>query len=527
VFCRANEPNQQPGVAKPAWGFGAEAARALELGVNGFWLPVRAETGSGQPLLEPFAAWLLKADTPLGYAFWWDTREAEPLSPLQEQHLLEALLNWMGLPRQLHWDGKAVLVIEGSEQMSNPAFTLRRWRLAAARRGVELCLLAGRCEAVPEGFDGAIEDAERIPCRQVSGGRLYGSLLYHAHHYRSRTDRWVPTVLSGEPAGDHRAGTWPWVGAKAETYREWLEQARAFSAFTTGPEAMVYVDGWSGHRQWAQPVAGKQSTLPVAWPAPVQREGGSVDSRRIAVAIHAFYPDNLATMLHSLAHAVSFPVDLYVSTPADQIGAIEALIRKHGAWAYRIFGVENRGRDMLPFVAALLPALVANGHGMFVKLHTKRSPHLEQGRTWSEHLIGSLLVAMGSGELERRLAADPSLGLLAAAGALTPCTVCLHQNGPWLLTLIGKLGVPGKRFVGMRFVAGSMVGGRVAAVLPLLELGVSPESYEAETGQRDGTLAHAMERMLGAAAEVQGFRLEELPGDRFGAVQFGCEWARP
>ena len=57
----------------------------------------------------------------------------------------------------------------------------------------------------------------------------------------------------------------------------------------------------------------------------------------------------------------------------DQIDQVEKKLRDLDFACVRLFGVDNRGRDMAPFLLHLLPAVAAAGHHFFVKLHTKKS----------------------------------------------------------------------------------------------------------------------------------------------------------
>ncbi len=58
--------------------------------------------------------------------------------------------------------------------------------------------------------------------------------------------------------------------------------------------------------------------------------------------------------------------------------------------------------------------------------------------------------------------------------------------------------------------AGNMFYARVDAFRPLLQMGFSESSFEAECGQKDGTLAHALERLTALTALVAGYRVGAL-----------------
>ena len=71
---------------------------------------------------------------------------------------------------------------------------------------------------------------------------------------------------------------------------------------------------------------------------------------------------------------------------------------------------------------------------------------------------------------------------------------------------------------------------RMDALAPLLDAHLAECEFEAESGQLDGTFAHAVERVFGLAAMARGARIEEVASACGGARGSSCDgyrYARP
>ncbi len=87
-----------------------------------------------------------------------------------------------------------------------------------------------------------------------------------------------------------------------------------------------------------------------------------------------------------------------------------------------------------------------------------------------------------------------------------------ERNRRRVAALAGRAGLPppwNEADDGFEFVAGSMFWFRPQALAGLAALAVEPGEFEPEAGQRDGTLAHALERFVGFAVAAAGFRIAE------------------
>ena len=303
-------------------------------------------------------------------------------------------------------------------------------------------------------------------------------------------------------------------GFTPERYSSWLDLVSHWSALLANgdPQAPVLIDSWTGHQESWSAGAMEPPPSPVAGLSALSRliQWGEPCADRLALMVHGFYLDGLAAILERLPEALLPKIDLYVSTPLERLAAAAAVLRRKGCLVVKLFGVTNRGRDIAPFLLQLLPAVLANGHRGFIKLHTKASPHLADGEDWGEHLIESLLDPSLLQGLGKQLQLDHGLGLLAPAGTRVPITLQLQNNGPHLLQLQRRSGMGGVELLGAEFIAGSMFAGRVDLLKPLVNLGQQLSDFEPEAGQTDGTPRPGA---LIAAAHYQRFLVDELPGN--------------
>ena len=214
-------------------------------------------------------------------------------------------------------------------------------------------------------------------------------------------------------------------------------------------------------------------------------------------------------------------LDLYVSTPVAQLPQTALLLRRLGWKRVKLFGVENRGRDIAPFLLQLLPEVIAHGHQFFVKVHTKQSPHLAEGSAWADHLIQSLLMPEALKICQNVLVGEDSVGVVSPAGTLVPLSLHLDRNHPFVKTYQADYGLDGCWMLDQNYVAGSMMAGRLKAIAPWRHLISSLSQFEREQGQTDGTVAHGLERVLCLDLQRRGWRLCELDGDAGAVPSFG------
>lgn len=222
------------------------------------------------------------------------------------------------------------------------------------------------------------------------------------------------------------------------------------------------------------------------------------------IFVHVFYPDVWEEMRVEIETAAVMPFALVVTRPSS-VAPVRIPDTSYLTQFWQ-FETENRGRDILPFLKALGdPSLPATD--IALKLHTKRSPHRSDGADWRRFLCRSLLKPDGHGGLAgyALMANEPRIGLIAPEAHLMPLHGRTSINGKLIDDVVSVLHGNGAvvDLTDGRFAAGSMFWFRRSALAPFLSKDIEA-LFAAETGQLDGTAAHALERLFVSLVESQG-----------------------
>ncbi|NYZ62278.1 polysaccharide biosynthesis protein [Luteimonas sp. SJ-16] len=252
----------------------------------------------------------------------------------------------------------------------------------------------------------------------------------------------------------------------------------------------------------------------------------AADTFRVGIMVHMFYPD-LADEFAAALSRMPVPFVLLVSvTDADAEQAVHAAFAQiDGVTRLEIVQVPNRGRDIAPLLVTFREQIL--GLDIIGHLHSKKS--LYTGRTqdqWRTYLLDALL-----GSRERiawhlgMFAAEPKLGLVYPES---------HESIPlwghtWLsnvtaaATISQQLGVAIDPHGYIDMPAGSMFWARSAALQPLFALRLPLEAFPEESGQLDGTLQHAIERLFVGVVRAAGYLSAVLPRDHTPALSLEGE----
>jgi GT2 family glycosyltransferase/glycosyltransferase involved in cell wall biosynthesis len=225
-----------------------------------------------------------------------------------------------------------------------------------------------------------------------------------------------------------------------------------------------------------------------------------------AILLHAYHVEVLPEMAAYLRR-LPFRAGLVVTT--DTEAKRQAVLAAFAGWAAGMLDVRiapNRGRNVAPQLIACRD--VFESHELVLILHTKVSSHTDALAGWRERLLDDLV---GSPAVARDImgtfASLPKLGVLAPRTfSLVRRHMIWGENYQASRRLADRLGFNLYPDSPLDFPAGFMFWARTAALEPLLDLGLDWEDFEPEDGQKDGTLAHALERLIFYACELSGHR---------------------
>lgn len=246
-------------------------------------------------------------------------------------------------------------------------------------------------------------------------------------------------------------------------------------------------------------------------PVPTRKAApASSDAPAIAIC-HCHYPeviDELVTALDRLPDQT----ELYVTSSDPMVlEMFPAKWRRKGI-KLRLRAVENRGRDVLPFLE-VLRAIDIRDNTPVLKIHGKQSPQLPFGTRWRRDLLRGLLPSeVKIWEFITAFQTNPRLGILGSPGAYVSNQRYWGENHQTVADLIDRIRQQKIVAEDLGFFAGTMFWIRARCMQELLPF-IEADRFEREEGQRDPTFAHALERAIPMLVRSGGWELYETTGE--------------
>jgi lipopolysaccharide biosynthesis protein len=527
-----------------------QARLAKEYGVHGFsyyfyWF-------DGKTLMEtPLKAMLAnkKVDMPFCLTWanenWsrrWDGLENDVL--IAQNHSMEdsaAFLNhlmpYFKDPRYIKVNGCPVLIIYRPNIIPEMKETGDLWRAEMVKNGFPGIYLVcaqtfGIKSPEPFGFDASVE----FPPHTVVSGDIQSEVSItnpeftgHVFSYDQVVDNAVKSpepeyklfraaMLSWDNTARKQNASHIFHGFSLLKYKQWLSSICTNSLNNpkySADEKLVFVNAWN---EWAEGThlepdrkygyAYLETTRTVLSQFDKKAVKPSLNQKivknnEIAVILHIHYSELWEEIKSYIKKLTKIGFDLYVTTTDS---AIISKIKGDFPQS-RVTLVENRGRDVLPFIETLR-AIHSLNYMAICKIHSKKSAYRNDGDNIRNEIYESLL---GSVTLVKdiisRFRNDHLKGILVPEKYLVKHT---DHNMTFDTEIVDQLSSQmAINFQYGHFPAGSMFWFRQAAMNRILHLG--PQDFDVEKGLADGTNAHGIERLFCSVVEGIGYKTGIIP----------------
>lgn len=234
-----------------------------------------------------------------------------------------------------------------------------------------------------------------------------------------------------------------------------------------------------------------------------------IDKKEYAVVVHIFYTDLWAEIEKELS-ALEIEFDLYITLGCADEERQEMrnnILRVLPNAA--IIDFPNHGRDVYPFIQ-LINYGYLDDYTCVCKIHTKKSLHRDDGDFWRQHLIRGILQRENTGSFLKQFLKHTDSAVWVSEGQNYSGEEWVGSNTNTLSTLALRSGIIMNDF-NVSFPAGSMYWVKPLIIDMLRSTELEYTDFEVEDGQIDGTVAHAIERLIGVIVSKAGMRIIDTP----------------
>ena len=296
------------------------------------------------------------------------------------------------------------------------------------------------------------------------------------------------------------------------SWRKNIYGRKPFPGFHPGIYSEINLPPGSHHRDplvdWHQ--QGRPSGL---WQAEVIEPGpisADINNLSVALHLHIFAPEYLVPILGRLRHNLIKP-DLYISFSNPKFESEIIRTSEQFAFSPSLRQVPNQGRDMGYLLSELAMELDSR-YSFYGHMHTilNEGEHVSDLREFLQiNLLGDAKLPMADRILSQ-FVQQPDLGMVFADD---PNCLGWTENRDQAEALTHRLGLPPLPNA-INFPIGSMFWARKGSLRSLYGLGLQREDYPEEPLPYDGTILHAIERLLPQVCLANGYSyaVTHLPG---------------
>ena len=479
-----------------------------------------------------------------------DYKEEDPVRFMQD------LKKYLDDPRYMRVNGKPVIGIYNPCEVPNVANVLSIWRETAEKLGIGpiqiwSCIADRDAEAagIADVIDAEYEFPPRgkgyVPYKKIPNNGIiwdYQSLVDSAKNYEVNDLHPVyrGTMLAWDNSARKKTDYHLWDGYSHRLFYQWNRIVISYTRKHYAEEnRFIFVNAWNewGEGTYLEPDetygyaainALSKAIFDLSYDDETLMQMGNAFYKRkdwaqnlekkvnIAVQIHLFYLELIPEFLAKLLN-IQHPFDLYVSTDSEYKAAYfkrkfeEAQSLHQNAKNLFVEIGDNRGRDVLPFLRQMHP--VYNRYKYICHIHTKKSKHNTIGDIWRNYLLMGL---MGSeaivDDILYLMESDLSVGIVYP-DTYQPLKPYMEWGSNYenVMRLSEKMGMnlqikERDGLEKLQFPCGDMFWARTDAVRQIFAYAIEEEESPEETGQLDGTIMHAIERMWSYTAKFNGYR---------------------
>lgn len=238
-----------------------------------------------------------------------------------------------------------------------------------------------------------------------------------------------------------------------------------------------------------------------------------IDKLKIAIHIHLYYIDMLNIFIQYLSESPIY-FDLFISVTSENNKDIcikeinKYKIKKINNLDIKV--VENIGRDVAPWIIEF-PNIQSN-YDLCCHLHTKKSLYNDELSGWGEYLIKNLISKEAIINILSAFYLDKNIGMIFPPiykNAFCHILTLTEPDKNNLISLLNKLNmdfIP--NYDNFIFPAGTMLWYNPKVLKPIFEMGLTYSDFPEEPIPTTGTIAHAIERLIGIICEQTGYKIK-------------------